>query len=87
VRAFPLEADMIYVNERSARIGFVILAATILTAGICGDAAAKAHKGRLHARSFTSASRAARAQFVPEQPAAPAPMRYFGGPKSPIWRN
>jgi hypothetical protein len=74
-------------NARSVRIGFVILAATVLSAGICDDAVAKAHKGRLHARSFTSASRAARAQFMPEQPAAPAPMRYFGGPKSPMWRG
>jgi hypothetical protein len=71
----------------SARIGVVILVATILTAGICDDASAKAHKGRLHARSFTSQSRAARAQFVPEQPAPPAPMRYYGGPKSPMWRG
>jgi hypothetical protein len=67
----------------SARIGFVILVATILTAGICDDASAKAHKGRLHARSFTSA----RAQFMWEQPAPVAPMRYYGGPKSPMWRG
>jgi hypothetical protein len=74
----------------SARIGFVILVATILTAAICGDAAAKAHKGRLHARSLTSQSRAAHAQFMWEQPAppaSPAPMRYYGGPKSPMWRG
>ena len=71
----------------SARIGFVFLVATILTAGICGDAAAKAHKGRLHARSFTSQSRAAHEQFMWEQPAPPPPMRYYGGPKSPMWRG
>jgi hypothetical protein len=31
-------------NARSARIGFATLVATILTAGLSGDAVAKAHK-------------------------------------------
>jgi hypothetical protein len=80
---------MTCMNARTAgaRIGFVTLAAMILTAGICGDAAAKAHKGRLHAHGFTPESRAARAQFVPEQPVPLAPMHYYGGPKSPTWRG
>jgi hypothetical protein len=68
-------------NAKSARLGFVILVAAALTAGISGDAVARIHKGRLHAHNFTSAH----AQFVQEQPAAPAPMRYYGGPKSPMW--
>jgi hypothetical protein len=67
----------------SARIGSVILVAAILTAAICDDASAKAHKGRLHARSFTSA----RAQFMWEQPAPLPPVRYYGGSKSPMWRG
>jgi hypothetical protein len=71
-------------TARSARLGFVTLIATILTAGICGDALAKAHKGRLHARSSIYESRA---QLVSEQPARLGPMRYYGGPKSPMWRG
>jgi hypothetical protein len=71
-------------NARSARIGFVILAATILTAGTCGDAIAKAHKGRLHARGSISESHA---QLVSQQPVRPGPMRYYGGPKSPMSRG
>jgi hypothetical protein len=75
---------MTYLTARSARLGFVTLIATMLTAGICGDALAKAHKGRLHARSPISESRA---QLVSQQPARLGPMRYYGGPKSPMWRG
>jgi hypothetical protein len=77
---------MSYVTGRNARIGFVTLVAAILTVGICGDAFAKVHKRHWHApaRSFTSESRA---QLVPQQPARLGPMRYYGGPKSPMWRG
>jgi hypothetical protein len=67
---------------RNARIGFVALAAAVLTAGICGEAVAKARKGRLHARSPLSESRV---QPVPQQPVRLG--RYYGGPKSPMWRG
>ena len=69
---------------RSARIGFVILVAAAMTAGICGDAVAKVHKGRLHARRSISESHA---QLVLQEPVRPGPMRYYGGPKSPMWRQ
>jgi hypothetical protein len=73
---------MTYMNARSARIGFVTLVTTILTAGICSDAVAKVHKGRLHAHSSFSESRA---QLASQEPARLGPMRYYGGPKSPMW--
>jgi hypothetical protein len=69
---------------RSVRIGFLTLVAAILTVAICGDALAKAHKGRLHARNSVSESRA---QLVSQQPARLGSMRYYGGPKSPMWRG
>jgi hypothetical protein len=69
---------------KSARIGFVTLVATILTVGISGDAVARVHKGRLHAHSSFSESRA---QLVPQEPARLGPVRYYGGPKSPMWRE
>jgi hypothetical protein len=69
---------------RTARIGFVTLLAIILTAGIRGDALAKHRKGRLHARSVAYESRA---QRVSQQPVRLGPMRYYGGPKSPMWRG
>jgi hypothetical protein len=69
---------------RTARIGFVTLLAIILTAGICGDALAKHRKGRLHAHSVACESRA---QLVSQRPVRLGPMRYYGGPKSPMWRG
>jgi hypothetical protein len=79
------EADVTYVNAKTARIGFVTLAVTILTAGFCGDASAKAHKGRLPVSNSVYESNA---QLVsPQQPAQLGQMRYYGGPKSPMWRE
>jgi hypothetical protein len=75
---------MTYKVGRSARIGFVILVGTALIAGISGDAVAMAYKGRLYARSFTPESPV---QFVSQEPVWLEPMRYYGGPKSPMWRE
>ncbi len=68
------------------RIGWAALVAAILSVGICGDALAKAHKGhwRWHARGIAYESHA---QLVMQQPARLGPMRYYGGPKSPMWRG
>jgi hypothetical protein len=77
---------MTNMTGRKARIGFVTLITAVLTAGLCGDAVAKVHhKGRLHARSAVYDSRA---QVEAQQPqsARLGPMRYYGGPKSPMWR-
>jgi hypothetical protein len=75
----------------SARATFVILFGAILTIGSGGDAFAKAHKARWHARSVISESRgresAGRLQLVSQQPVRRGPMRYYGGPKSPMWRG
>jgi len=68
----------------SARIGYVFLVVAILIAGTCGDAVAKVHNGRLHHHSFISESRA---QLVSQQPVRLGAMRYYGGPKSPMWRG
>jgi hypothetical protein len=74
-----------------ARIGFVIMVATALTAGICGDAAAKAGKGRSHSRGFIYEGRdsksAKRLQLASRPSGRPGPMRYYGGPKAPMWRG
>jgi hypothetical protein len=73
---------MTCMTERKERIGLITLIATTLAIGISGDALAKVHHNRhryAHARS--------RAQLVPRQPAQPGPMRYYGGPKSPMWRG
>jgi hypothetical protein len=66
------------------RIWSVSVAVTFLIAGLCGDSAGKTVKGRLHARSVTSESNM---QSVAQQPVQLGGTRYYGGPKSPMWRG
>jgi hypothetical protein len=88
---FP-EAVLIDMNARSARTWLVGLMAMVLTVGVGGDAAAKAHRGRLRFHHFARHCRQRGAethlQLASHQPAQPlGPMRYYGGPKSPMWRE
>jgi hypothetical protein len=76
-------------NTKLARIGFAVLVGTILTAGLCSDAVAKARKGHLHGHHVHAhhVIYESRAQLVTQQPVRLGPMRYYGGPKSPMWRG
>jgi hypothetical protein len=65
-------------SGRNVRIGWVALATLVLTAGLCGDAAAKAGKPHVGNES------AKPVQVASQQPGQ---MRYYGGPKSPMWRE
>jgi hypothetical protein len=72
---------MTYVNAGDARMGLVGLAVTVaLTAGFSGDAAAK-HRSHValnaHGQNIQTAS--------VQETARPVSMRYYGGPKSPMW--
>jgi hypothetical protein len=78
-----MEAGMSNLMGRSARIGFAALVAAIVTAGFSGNALA-AHKGHRHVHSAVYQSQA---QLVSPQPTQLGPMRYYGGPKSPMWRG
>jgi hypothetical protein len=75
-----LEDEMTYMTGRNLRIGLVTLVAAILTASLSGAAVVKVHKSRVHARSAVYESHA-------EMVLQPGPMRYYGGPKSPMWRG
>ena len=73
---------MTYVNAATLRTGFVGVAVTVaLTAGFSGQAAAK-HRNLAvldaHAQMIQTASL--------QEPARPV-MRYYGGPKSPMWSS
>jgi hypothetical protein len=69
-------------TAENTRIGFVILVATILTAGIYGDATANEAKRRAHDGEAAERLRLASAKTV-----RLGAMRYYGGPKSPMWRE
>jgi hypothetical protein len=77
---------MTYAANRGARIGFAAVIATILVVGICGEAAAKTHRTHIRHLLARSVMFESRAQLVPQPPALGA-MRYYGGPKSPMWRG
>jgi hypothetical protein len=66
---------------RTVRVGYCALLATILIAGVCGDALAKTDKVRPQTRS------PATEMVSTQQEARLGPMRYYGGPKSPMWRG
>lgn len=74
-----------------AGMGFAILIGTILTIGICGDAVAKTGKRHSHGYRHVSDGRGhvrgKRVQLVAQQPTRLGAMRYYGGPKSPMWRG
>jgi hypothetical protein len=75
---------MTYMTRRNLRIGLVTLVAAILTASLGGAAVAKVHKSRVHARGAVHESHA---EMVSQPATHLGPMRYYGGPKSPMWRG
>jgi len=89
-----VQSGLICVTATGTQSGLFVLAAMVLTAAICDDAVAKNGKRRLHAHppveshrieshgmeSFGGAS-------AKNEQAHLGPMRYYGGPKSPMWRG
>jgi hypothetical protein len=75
---------MTSVIARIVRAGLVVLVGAILTIGASGEAAAKHRSGHLHAHRVLAYSHA---ELLPQHPARPGVMRYYGGPKSPMWRG
>jgi hypothetical protein len=74
---------MTTIKARSAALGLV-LAVTAATLGFSGEALAK-HRRHLHVYGHASVSEA-NAQIASPAPASTGQMRYYGGPKSPMWR-
>src|ERR1700730_5621878 len=88
-------ADVVRLNMTGtftiiARMGLAVLVGGTLTRGICGAAAAKARKRHWHGHSAVYGSRGqisgTRVQLL-QQPVRLGAMRYYGGPKSPMWRG
>lgn len=79
------ETDLTHMITRTKRIGFFVLIATVLVACIGVDAFAQADK----VRDRNLASNARAGEPVKSAGAGPTlgPMRYYGGPKSPMWRG
>jgi hypothetical protein len=78
---------MTYMANSGARIGFAAVIVTILVVGICGEAVARTHRTHVRHLQARSVMLESRAQLVPQPPAQTGAMRYYGGPKSPMWRG
>jgi hypothetical protein len=66
-----------YTAGKNVRIAVAALAAVVLTAGLSADALAKAGKWAVTATA--KPAQVASGQL--------GQMRYYGGPKSPMWRE
>ena len=80
------------IGHKVARCGFAVLFGALLTSVVSGEALARHHSGHLHARlhvhhGFAGSHFAgSHAELVAPQPSQLGAMRYYGGPKSPMWR-
>ena len=71
------------------RIGAIAMFAIVLVCGICRESAAEAgERNADQPRQAAARSQrlAAAPSVSPEHQSGLGPMRYYGGPKSPIWR-
>jgi hypothetical protein len=78
---------MICIVTKIARLGIVVVAGAILATANSGEASAKHRKGHLHYAHVHHSIAGSYAQLSPQQPARLGAMRYYGGPKSPMWRG
>jgi hypothetical protein len=68
------------------RISTIALAATMAVAGFSNEAMARHHVHRAHFSKLIMQQQIAPDDLHPTSVALP-PMRYYGGPKSPMWRG
>jgi hypothetical protein len=75
------------VVTRIARLGILIVVGAILAIATSGEVAAKHRKGHLHYAHVHHWIAGSHAQALPQKPVRLGAMRYYGGPKSPMWRG
>jgi hypothetical protein len=68
------------------RISTIAMVATIAIAGFSNGALARPGVSHAHLSKLSQQRRAAPDESYPASVAVP-PMRYYGGPKSPMWRG
>lgn len=68
-----------------ASIGCALIATAVVVAGVPGEAAAKHIKHVAHHHNWSV--RVRNAQAFASEPMQLGQMRYYGGPKSPMWRQ
>jgi hypothetical protein len=71
---------------RSARIGMAVLLAILCIVGMSSSASARHAKHHVRVADRAEQISAWRVEPASQQSARLGPMRYYGGPKSPMWR-
>ena len=78
---------MRYTAAPLARLGLFVLLGYVLSSALCSDAVARVHRvHKVHFQARVLASNC-RAELTSQEPVTLGPMRYYGGPKSPMWRS
>ena len=78
---------MKYQGAGRLRISGAALLAVLAICGIGGACAGKAQPSHRHAQQAQQLDGATGTSGSLPPPGQPAPMRYYGGPKSPMWRG
>jgi hypothetical protein len=73
------------IGRKFARVGIVVLAVAGVTASVTGQAAARHNRHVVHHRQPLNPVVQNAQAALPESSHLGA-MRYYGGPKSPMWR-
>jgi hypothetical protein len=73
------------IGRKLARAAIVVFAAAIAMAGVTGEAAARHHRHVVHHHQPLSVG-VQNAQAALNESSHLGVMRYYGGPKSPMWR-
>ncbi|WP_024511704.1 hypothetical protein [Bradyrhizobium sp. ARR65] len=73
-----------YISKMHARIGYILFGALVTITGTPGEAAARHFKHVADHRAWSRQARAAQASLA-GTPHLGA-IRYYGGPKAPMWR-
>jgi hypothetical protein len=74
-------------SMKPARIGFSFVLVATTAAAIPADASARHHKHITHHHVSAGHVRNAQASAAETPATTLGPMRYYGGPKSPMWRQ
>jgi hypothetical protein len=85
MKKFSQANDDRHLITRVTKAGFFVLVAVIQSACICGGAVAKVDKVHLHVRYMALKGHGSEPARIEQ--ARLGPMRYYGGPKSPMWRG
>jgi hypothetical protein len=79
--------DMDHVAVKKLRIGAVVLLAAVVACGVCCESAAQTVEHSASQPRVTRTRESSTTPVVASGQTSLGAMRYYGGPKSPMWRG